>query len=38
MPMLGLEVPLLDQGSVQFILMVVMILIVSFLVWITISK
>jgi hypothetical protein len=37
--MLGsLEVPLLDQGSVQFILLVVMILVVSFVVWITISK
>jgi hypothetical protein len=36
--MLGLVVPLLDQGSVQFILLVVMILVVSFLVWITIAK
>lgn len=36
--MLGLEVPLLDQGSVQFILFVVMILAVSFLVWLTIAK
>jgi hypothetical protein len=36
--MLGIEVPLLDQGSVQFILLTVMILVVSFVVWITISK
>jgi hypothetical protein len=36
--MLGLEVPLLDQGSVQFMLLVVMILVVSFLIWITIAK
>jgi hypothetical protein len=37
--MLGsLEVPLLDQGSVQFILLVVMILVVSFLIWLTIAK
>lgn len=36
--MLGLEVPLLDQGSVQFILMVVMLVIVSIVVWITIPK
>ncbi len=31
-------VPLLDQGSVQFILMTVTILIVSFLIWITIPR
>jgi hypothetical protein len=36
--MLGAEAPLLDQGSVQFILLVVMILAVSFVVWLTISK
>jgi hypothetical protein len=35
---LALEVPLFDQGSVQFILLVVMILIVGFLVWITIPR
>jgi hypothetical protein len=34
----AIEVPLLDQGSVQFILMVVMILAVVFLMWITIAK
>jgi hypothetical protein len=34
----AIEVPLLDQGSVQFILMVVMILAVLFLMWITIAK
>jgi hypothetical protein len=36
--MLGIEVPLLDQGSVQFMLLVVMILVVCALLWITISK
>jgi hypothetical protein len=35
---LGLEVPLFDQGSVQFILLVVMILVVAFLVWLTIPR
>ena len=34
----NIEVPLLDQGSVQFILMTVMILVVGFLMWITISR
>ncbi len=32
------DVPLLDQGSVQFILLTVMILIVCFLIWITIPR
>lgn len=36
--MLGLEVPLLDQGSVQFILLFLMLLIVSIVIWITIPK
>ena len=36
--MIGQEVPLLDQGSVQFILMGVMILAVLFLLWTTIAK
>jgi hypothetical protein len=36
--MIGAEVPLLDQGSVQFILLVVMILVVAFLVWLTIPR
>ena len=35
--MLG-QVPLLDQGSVQFILFTVMILVVAAIVWITIAK
>jgi hypothetical protein len=34
----ALELPLLEQGSVQFMLFVVMILAVCALVWITISK
>jgi hypothetical protein len=36
--MLGLEVPLLDQGSVQFMLFTVMILAVAFVIWITIAR
>jgi hypothetical protein len=36
--MLGLEVPLLEQGSVQFILLTVMLLVVWVVIWITISK
>ena len=32
------EAPLLDQGSIQFILFGVMILVVLFVMWITISK
>ena len=32
------EVPLLDQGGVQFILLGVMILVVLFVLWITIAK
>ena len=36
--MIGAEVPLLDQGSVQFILLGVMILVVFAILWITIPK
>jgi hypothetical protein len=32
------QVPLLDQGSIQFILLGVMMLIVLFVLWITIAK
>jgi hypothetical protein len=35
---IGAEVPLLDQGSIQFILLGVMILVVFFVLWITIAK
>jgi hypothetical protein len=35
---IGQEVPLLDQGSIQFILLGVMILAVLFVLWITIAK
>jgi hypothetical protein len=31
-------VPLLDQGSVQFILLTVMLLVVAFVIWITIPR
>ena len=34
----ALEVPLFDQGSVQFILLTVMILVVAFLIWLTIPR
>ena len=36
--MIGAEVPLLDQGSIQFILLGVMILAVLVVLWITIAK
>jgi hypothetical protein len=36
--MIGAEVPLLEEGSVQFILLVVMILFVAIAMWITIAK
>jgi hypothetical protein len=37
--MIGAEtVPLLDQGSIQFILFGVMVLVVLFLMWVTIAK
>lgn len=37
--MIGAEtVPLLDQGSVQFILLGVTILVTAFIMWITIAK
>jgi hypothetical protein len=36
--MIGAEIPLLDQGSVQFILMGVMIVAICVLLWITIAK
>ena len=32
------EVPLLDQGAIQFMLMTAMILVVAFLIWITIPR
>jgi hypothetical protein len=31
-------VPLLDQGSVQFIVLTVMLLVVAFLIWLTIPR
>ena len=36
--MIGAEVPLLDQGAIQFILLGVMIIVVCILLWITIAK
>ena len=36
--MLGIEQPLFEQGSVEFILFVLMLAAVSFVIWITISK
>ncbi len=36
--MIGAEVPLLDQGSVQFMLLTVMVVVVAAIIWITISK
>jgi hypothetical protein len=36
--MIGVEGPLLDQGSVQFILFGVMVIAICILMWITIAK
>jgi hypothetical protein len=36
--MLGVEIPLLDQGIVQFILFGVMVIAIFFVMWITIAK
>jgi hypothetical protein len=36
--MLGLETPIFDQGAIQFMLFVVMILVVAMVTWITIAK
>jgi hypothetical protein len=36
--MLGFEVPLLEQGSVQFMLLVAMLLVVSLVIWKTIAR
>ncbi len=36
--MIGVEAPLLDQGSVQFILFGVMIIAICIMMWITIAK
>jgi len=36
--MIGAEVPLLDQGSIQFIMFGIMIILVAIVLWITIAK
>jgi hypothetical protein len=36
--MLGLETPIFDQGAIQFMLFVVMILVVAIVPWLTIAK
>jgi hypothetical protein len=36
--MIGVEAPLLDQGSIQFILFGVMIIVICIVMWITIAK
>jgi hypothetical protein len=36
--MLGLETPIFDQGAIQFMLFVVMILVVAIVTWLTIVK
>jgi hypothetical protein len=36
--MIGVETPLLDQGSVQFILFGVMVIAICIVMWITIAK
>lgn len=34
----SIDLPLIDEGSVQFILLTLMLLVVAFLMWITISR
>jgi hypothetical protein len=36
--MFGIEQPLFDQGSVEFMLFVVMVVVVALAIWITIAK
>jgi hypothetical protein len=36
--MIGVETPLLDQGAVQFMIFVVMIIAVAVIVWLTIPR
>jgi hypothetical protein len=36
--MIGYEVPLLEQGAVQFMLMTLMLVVVSVVIWFTIAK
>jgi hypothetical protein len=36
--MIGLETPLLDQGAIQFMIFVVMIVVVAVVVWLTIPR
>jgi hypothetical protein len=36
--MLGIERPLLDQGAIQFMILVVMLVIVAVVIWITIPR
>ena len=36
--MLGIETPLLDQGAIQFMILVVMLVIVAVVIWITIPR
>lgn len=38
LPLLAEGLPLLDQGSVQFILLTLMLLVVAFLIWVTIPR
>jgi hypothetical protein len=36
--MLGIATPLLDQGAIQFMILVVMLVIVAVVIWITIPR
>ena len=36
--MIGIETPLLDQGAIQFMIFVVMIIVVAVIVWLTIPR
>jgi hypothetical protein len=36
--MLGIQTPLLDQGAIQFMILVVMLVVVAIVIWITIPR
>jgi len=36
--MLGIHTPLLDQGAIQFMILVVMLVVVAIVIWITIPR
>ena len=37
-PMFAIQTPLLDQGAIQFMILVVMLVVVAIVIWITIPR